>query len=88
MLQFEVADSATDEMLAIMDRYGRRRAEEIESAYLWAREILPLFPNLGTAESGRARVLHRARLYWVYEVSDGRVRLLSVLDPRKNLPQT
>ena len=88
MRQFDVSDSALAEMLAIMDWYGRRKAERVERAYLSLRLDLPRFPELGTLETdGRTRVLHRAELYWVYEVVDDCVRILSVLDPTQDLPR-
>jgi len=86
--QFDISDSALTEMLAIMEWYGRLKAERIESAYLSLRHDLPRFPELGGLEGdGRTRVLHRAELYWVYEVLDDCVRVLGVLDPTQNLPR-
>ncbi len=50
--------------------------------------IFRSFLNFGALEDdGRTRGVHRAEVYWVYEVRGDAVRLLSVLDPRQNLAQ-
>lgn len=86
MRRFDVSDSALAEMLSIMEWYGRRKAERIERAFHSLRLDLPQFPELGGLEDDRrTRVVHRAEVYWVYEVLDDCVRLLNVLDPRQNL---
>jgi len=47
-------------------------------------EDLRSFPELGPVEAdGETRALHRAQLRWVYEVTDSGVRLLHIVNPRR-----
>jgi plasmid stabilization system protein ParE len=88
MLQFEISESAEDELLHLIEYYGRVKATRIAEAYNSVRADLPTFPDVvPVGADGRTRVLHRAAVLWVYEVLPDRIRLLRVLDPRQDQPR-
>ena len=75
-------------MLALIAHYGAKKGARIADAYDSLREDLRAYPNLVPPEAnGRTHVLHRAELLWIYEVLTDRIRLLNVLDPRRDIRQ-